>query len=156
MLTIRDKEYLKAIFLLKGASKPVGPSQLSKSINVTKEAAFQEMKRLEILGLGKYIKKKGLKLNKNAILTIESDFKKHHILEKFLRKSLNISHEEACKESINIDPYISEKLIDNISKKIGPLNNCDCGSSIKLSFKLKDVKNCNWIKKTVNGEIKRC
>jgi len=156
MLTIRDREYLKAIFLLKGATIPVGPSPLSKSIGVTKEAAFQEMRRLEVLGFGKYILKKGLKLNNNAISIIKNDFKRHHILEKFLKKSLNMSHEEACEESTNIDLYISEKLMNNISNKIGQFNTCNCGCNLKSPLELKDLKNCNWIKKTINGKVIKC
>jgi Mn-dependent DtxR family transcriptional regulator len=156
MLTTRDREYLKIIFLLEGTIKPVGPSHLSKFIGVSKEAAFQEMRRLEFLGFGEYISKEGLKLNNKAVSIIENDAKRHHILEKFLKKSLNISHEEACQESTNIDPYISEKLMNNILSKIGPFSTCDCGCDLKSPLQLKDLKNCNWIKKTINGGVIKC
>jgi Mn-dependent DtxR family transcriptional regulator len=44
------------------------------------------MRRLETLGLGEYIFKEGLKLNNEAILIVENDIKKHHILERFFKK----------------------------------------------------------------------
>ena len=156
MLTNRDREYLRGIFLLEGTIKPVGPSQLSKCIGVSKEAAFQEMRRLEFLGFGKYIPKEGLKLNDNAISIVENDVKRHHILEKFLKKTLNMSHKDACDESINIDPYISEKLMNNISNKIGLFDICDCGCIIKSPIEIKDLKNCNWVKRTINGGEIKC
>ena len=118
-------------------------------MGVTKEAAFQEMRRLEILGFGKYVLKKGLKLNNKAILIVEKDIKKHHILEKFLKKTLNISHKDACIESSKIDPFISEKLIKNIVSKIGIINKGFCGCNLKSPIDPEDLKKCNWIKKRI-------
>jgi Mn-dependent DtxR family transcriptional regulator len=149
MLTNRDRQYLRGIFLLKGNTEPVGPSTLSKFIGVSKEAAFQEMRRLEFLGYGKYKPKEGLKLNKKAISIIENDVKRHHVLEKFFKKSLNMTHEEACEESTYIDPYISERLMNNISNKIGFFEVCDCGCPINSPLEIKDLKKCNWIKKNL-------
>jgi len=149
MLTIRDREYLRAIFILKGITKPVGPSKLSQYIGVSKEAAFQEMRRLEALGLGEYILKEGLKLNDKSISIVENDIKKHHILERFFKKSLNMSHEEACIESSNIDPFISEKLMKNIASKIGLTNKGYCGCNLNSPLEPEDLKKCNWVKKTI-------
>ena len=147
MLTIRDREYLRVIFLLNGIIKPVGPSRLSIYTGISKEAAYQEMRRLEALNLGEYVFKKGLKLNDIATAIVENDVKKHHILEKFLKKSLNIPHKEACIESSKIDPYISEKLMKNIANKISPTNKGYCGCNLSSPIKPEDLKKCNWIKK---------
>lgn len=152
MLTIRDREYLRAVFILKGVIKPVGPSRLSQYTGVSKEAAFQEMRRLEVLGFGEYFLKKGLKLNNKAISIIENDIKKHHILEKFLKKYLNMSHEEACIESCNIDAFISEKLIKNIAGKIGFTNKGYCGCNLNHPIEPEDLKKCNWVMKKVLSE----
>jgi len=151
MITTRDRLYLRAIFLLNGSEKPVGPLELSRSMDVSKEGAYQEMKRIEKLGFGKYLVQKGIIINKKALEIIEKDVKRHHLLEKFLQKSLDLSHDEACKESSNIDQLISEKLMEKIGKKIGPLSSEDCICVIKNPLHPDDLRKCHWIKKTIKG-----
>ena len=94
LLTNRDREYLRVLYMLKGSSTPVGPVKLSKKIGVTKVCAFQKMRRLEALGYGEYIVRQGLKLNNKAKKVVEQDVKRHHIIEAFLERKLGLAEAE--------------------------------------------------------------
>ena len=86
MLTNRDRQYLRAIFRLRGSTRYVGPQELATDMGVTKVCAFQKMRRLEALGLGEYTIRKGLMLNREGAEMVEEEIRKHHLLEKFLKE----------------------------------------------------------------------
>ena len=152
VLTVRDRQYLRAIFALHGSQEPVGPVLLADKMGVSKECAFQEMRRLDALGYGEYILRKGLKLNPQAISIIENDFKKHHFFEKFLQETLGMTHKEACRESSRIDPFVGECLMQNIIDKTGPLSNSSCGCCIETPLDPNDLKDCHWINNVFQNE----
>ena len=146
-LTDRDREYLRVLYILNGFIDPVGPVLLSKKIGVTKVCAFQKMHRLEALGYGKYIHRKGLKLNKKACKLIEQDVKKHHVLEAFLQKKLGLTHYQACIEAERIDSSVSHALFSKInSTSLEQVTSC-CSYDPEEEFTMSDLKNCPWIKR---------
>jgi len=149
MLTNRDKQYLRAVFLLQGSTRPVGPMELALKMGVSKVCAFQKMRRLEAMGYGEYFLRKGLKLNSLGVLIIERDIKNHHILEKFLEDTLKITSREACDQSNHIGPFISEKLINNIADKIGAKTNCNCGNCLETPKNYSELEHCHWLKKSI-------
>jgi Mn-dependent DtxR family transcriptional regulator len=149
MLTNRDKQYLRAVFLLQGSTRPVGPMELAVKMGVSKVCAFQKMRRLEALGYGEYHLRKGLKLNDLGVLIIEQDIKNHHILEKFLEDTLKMTSREACDQSSHIGPFISEKLINNIANKIGTKSNCNCGNCLETPKNYSELEQCHWLKKSI-------
>jgi Mn-dependent DtxR family transcriptional regulator len=149
MLTNRDKQYLRAVFLLQGSTHPVGPQELAVKMGVSKVCAFQKMRRLEALGYGEYLHRKGLLLNKLGILIIEQDIKKHHILEKFLEDTLKMTFQEACDHSSNIGPFINDRLISDIADKIGKEMNCNCGNCIETTKNSDNLENCHWLSKSI-------
>jgi len=149
MLTNRDKQYLRAVFLLQGSTRPVGPNELALKMGVSKVCAFQKMRRLEAIGVGEYFRRKGLKLNALGVLVIEQDIKKHHILEKFLKESLKMTFQEACEYSNHIGPFISEELIKNIADKLGKKMNCNCGYCLDNPENSAELENCHWLIKSI-------
>ncbi len=149
MLTNRDKQYLRALFLLQGSTQPVGPKKLAVKMGVSKVCAFQKMRRLEAMGYGEYFLREGLKLNERGILIIEQDIKKHHILEKFLEDTLKMTSQEACDQSNRIGPFISDKLIENIANKIGANTNCNCGNCLETPKNYSELEHCHWLKKSI-------
>lgn len=149
MLTNRDKQYLRAVFLLQGSTRPVGPMELAVKMGVSKVCAFQKMRRLEAMGYGEYHLRKGLMLNDLSFLIIKQDVKNHHILEKFLEDTLKITSREACDQSNHIGPFISEKLINNIANRIGAKTNCECGNCLETSKDHSELKHCHWLKRSI-------
>ncbi len=147
--TGRDREHLRALFLLKAQEKAVGPSELSEFMNISRAGALKKMKKVERLGYGDYVPKKGLRLNKEATKTIKKDIHRHHALEIFLRESLNLSEEEACEESDILDEHISERLIEKICDEFEEELSCDCGYCIDPNVEpnIEELYRCHWVQK---------
>lgn len=148
VLTNRDKEYLRVLFLLRGSVNPVGPVELSKKIGVSKVCAFQKMRRLEVLGYGKYILRKGLQLNNRAISVVEQDIKRHHIIEEFLQSKLGLSHEMACIEAEELDKSMSKHLFNKIKKNSTLSSSCCTYDPVKKPT-ANDLKKCPWMKRLI-------
>ena len=148
MITNRDKQYLRAVFLLGGASEPVGPKKLAIKMGVTKVCAFQKMRRLEAMGYGEYEHRRGLKLNNKGVFEIEQDIKKHHILEKFLQETLQMTSQEACDHSNHIGPFVGDVLLNDISNKMNFRMECDCGYCLDASKNFAELEHCHWLKKS--------
>jgi Mn-dependent DtxR family transcriptional regulator len=149
MLTNRDKQYLKAIFLLQGYTHSVGPQELAKKMEVSKVCAFQKMRRLESMGYGEYTIRRGLKLNDNGVTIIENEIKNHHILEKFLEDTLKITFQEACDHSSHIAPFICDSLMNNIIHQMKTKINCNCGYCFDSAKSSNELENCHYLVKSV-------
>ncbi|MEF8835605.1 MAG: metal-dependent transcriptional regulator [Candidatus Thermoplasmatota archaeon] len=147
--TRRDREYLRALFVLKAHEKPAGPSDLSDLMDVSRVGALQKMRKIEELGYGEYIENKGLLLNDEAIEVIREDIEKHHLLEEFFRESLDMEEEEACKESSLIQPFVGSRLIQKIYDEFEEELDCVCGNCInpEMNTDPNDLYQCHWFKK---------
>ena len=142
--THRDKEYIRVLFSLNSARMPVGPAQLAQNIGVSKECAYQKMRRLSCFGYGDYHLNKGFQLNRKAVHMVEEDAKHHHILEHFLQKTLHMSHHQACKEATKMDASISLELYDRLIDKFTvPTSSC-CGFDFSQKITPKKIKQCPW------------
>lgn len=145
-ITSRDRDYIKTIYLLGGEEKPTSPSELASKMGVSRVGALEKMKRIEDLGFGKYINRKGIILNKKSIRMIENAAKRHHLVEKFLQDSLNIDQAEACEEATKIALELSDNTIEKISSIIRPGPTCRCGFNIGEKIELEDLRDCPWLK----------
>ncbi len=144
LLTKGDLKYLQAMFYLGGSDNTVSPTMLSRQLKVTKVSTYQKMKRLERLGFGTYVRQKGFKLNKKSIENIERSIFQHHVLEHFFTKTLGISCSEACNESAQIAPDLSDDFVNMMYHKLGEPLNCRCGCRISPPYKLNKLKSCTW------------
>ena len=149
-LTSRDREYLRALFILGGGNNPVGPSRLGELISVSKVAALEKMRRLEALGFGVYIHRRGLMLNDDGISMVQRDIQRHHVVERFLEDNLGMDSTEACLESSAMDPYISDNFLKNAFSALGEDISCDCGCCIEEYYEPKALYDCHWFKKQFN------
>lgn len=145
-ITSRDRDYIKTIYLLGGEDEPTSPSELANKMGVSKVGALEKMRRLEDLGFGKYVARKGILLNKKSINLIEEAAKRHHLVEKFLQDSLGIKHPEACKESSKIALELSDETIEEISTIVKPGSTCSCGFNIGKEVELEKLRNCPWLR----------
>ncbi len=146
-LTGRDREYLRGLFLLKAHEEPVGPAEIAKVMKVSRVATLKKMRRLEYLGYGEYITRKGLKINSEAEELVQKDIRKHHLLEKFLETTLDMGSEEACDESAALDISVSGNLLERMDSKYGNDLNCDCGCCISADYEPEDLYDCHWYQK---------
>ncbi len=146
-LTEREINYLKTIFKLNGHKKPVGPAKIAKKMNTSRPGALKKLKKLEEKELGTYIKNKGLKINEKGLEKIKEEIEKHHLLEKFLQKNLNLSHEQSCQESAKIANSTSKDLLKVLKSQINLEKPCKCGYEKKENLDIQDLQNCHWLKK---------
>ena len=130
MLTQNDKTYLKALYLLNAHHKPIGPSKLAHNTHITKEAAYQQLRRLQNLGYGDYQPRKGLLLNTTALSTIKDDIYCHHLIEHFLQHSLNLSPQEACQHTYHLQAHICKPLLEVIKRNVGTTTCNTCGERL--------------------------
>ena len=151
-LTYRDREYLRVIFSLNGSLVPIGPVDLAKNIGVSKECAYQKMRRLCVLGYGDYHSYKGIQLNGKAIDLVEQDAKRHHILEQFLLKTLDINHHQACKEAIKLDSSVSANIYYKIKNQINISKSSCCGYDPSKKLTPNKVKLCPWFQNIVKSK----
>ncbi|MFW6072172.1 MAG: metal-dependent transcriptional regulator [Thermoplasmatota archaeon] len=149
-LTKRDKEYMRAVFLLNGAKNPVGPSQVAKRFGVSRVGVLRKMKRIADLGLGEYIEQAGLILNTEGKEIVEKDIQNHHLIENFLQESLDMDFKEACEESGKIGDIISENFINSIKEKLGDDISCECGLCLEPPYPPNKLKDCHWCRNLLN------
>lgn len=107
----------------------VGPTYISKALNVSKSSACQALKNLAKKGYGKYIERKGFVLNSRGIEEAKKIIKKHRLLECFLAEIFSLDATQACIEASKIDVFASEKLIELIEEKFN-YSYCPCGNKI--------------------------
>lgn len=143
-LTKRDEEYLRAIFLLKGHMEPVGPTKLASVFGISKVSSYEKMRRLEILGFGKYILRKGFLMNIKATDIVQSDIHRHHVLEKYIQLELGLDSRDACRESSNMAHHTSPEVIERIRLQLGSEQNCDCGCCLTPPYDPEKLKDCHW------------
>lgn len=145
--TRRDKEYLRVLFLLKAHEDPVGPAEVAEKLNVSRVAAMKKLRRLESLGVGRYISKKGLLINDRGVDIVQRDTRKHHLLENFLENTLEMNSEEACRESAALDSSVSTELIEKMKLKYGKNLDCECGCQVEAYYEPEKLYNCHWYQK---------
>jgi len=145
-ITKRDIEYLKTVFKKKGFKTPTGPSKIAEEMDTTRAGAMKKLKKLQEKGLGDYIEKEGLVLNEKGLEKIKEELEKHHLLERFLQRNLNMTHEECCKESEKIASNASEKLLKNLKSNTDFENPCECGYTEEKSMSIEQMKKCHWFK----------
>ncbi len=146
-LTPRDREYLRGIFVLKGNREPVGPSKLAHILDVSKVAVLEKMRRLEAMGYGDYVHRRGLLLNEKGTEVVQKDIQRHHIMERYFQDNFGMESTEACRESSAMDPFISENFMRNISTSLGRELSCECGCCIDDHYDPEDLYDCHWFKR---------
>ena len=151
-LTERDREYMRAVFLLNGKEEPVGPSKLSEKMGVSKVGVLRKMKRIARLGMGDYIEQNGLLLNSEGVKVVERDIENHHIIEYFLQKSLDMDFPEACEESSKMGEIISDTFIESVREKMGDEISCECGLCLDPPYSPSKLKECHWCNKMFKEE----
>lgn len=153
--TERDRNHLRALFLLRAHETPVGPSSLSELMDISRAGALQKMRKLEKLGYGRYVKEKGLQLTDKAVETVKKDIEKHHALELFLQKTLDLTQEEACEEAIVLEEHASERLLSKVYNKFREGLSCECGNCIDvgLDTRPEELLDCHWLKKKFDLKI---
>lgn len=149
-ITSRDTEYVKTVLCLGGFDDPIGPSRLAEEMDISRVAALKKMRRLEELGLGEYVDSKGLLISDKGLDFVKEEARKHHLVERFLQKSLDLEHDVACGEASKIASNFSDDLLRVLADSFVFDKPCDCGFEASGETDVKDLLNCPWISRRNN------
>lgn len=107
----------------------VGPSYLSKELEIPKSTAQKILLRLSELGYGFYIEKKGFILSEQGIREGKRILRRHRLLECLL-EDIGMDKSEICEEASKIDLAFGNGLERLIEEKYGKKERCPCGKII--------------------------
>jgi DtxR family Mn-dependent transcriptional regulator len=129
-------EYLREIYRSYEEGLPiVGPTHLSKAMNVNKATAYEALNNLAKMGWGTYVKGKGFVLNERGIEVARIALRKHRLLECYLADTLEISLGDICDEVSIIDTHVGDAVILALEERYGEEKKCPCGNEIPKNRK---------------------
>lgn len=122
--------YLKEIYRAYEEGIPlVGPTQISKALNVSKSTAHHMLKNMASMGYGIYMERKGFMLNEKGMEMARRIMRKHRIIESFLVSTFSMSACQACEEADRIDGCIGDDVVKMMEKRFN-YTKCPCGKEI--------------------------
>ncbi len=110
------EEYLEAIYKLQGSEKPLGTTELGKSLRVSAPSADQMVNRMADKGLVHRSRERGIRLTKDGEKAALHLIRKHRLAERFLTDVLGLDwkdvHDEACKFEHVLSPEVESRMSD--------------------------------------------
>jgi len=107
----------------------VGPTHISKALNISKSTAQHMLKNLASMGYGTYMERKGFILNEKGKEVAKKMIRKHRIMESFFAANFSMSAYRACEEAEKIDAFIGDEVVEMIEKRFN-YTVCPCGKEI--------------------------
>jgi len=114
-LTSGLEDYLEAIYVAHLNNKPLKGAQLARELNVSRASVSEALARLVSKKLINYNSYEAISITKSGITEAKKVYNKHHILELFFEKVLEIDKKEASENACKIEHIISENIINKIS-----------------------------------------
>ncbi len=114
-LTSGLEDYLEAIYVAHLNNKPLKGAQLARELNVSRASVSEALARLVSKKLINYNSYEAISITKTGITEAQKVYNKHHILELFFEKVLEINKKEASENACKIEHIISENIINKIS-----------------------------------------
>lgn len=114
-LTSGLEDYLEAIYVAHLNNKPLKGAQLARELNVSRASVSEALARLVNKKLINYNSYEAISITKTGITEAKKVYNKHHILELFFEKVLEINKKEASENACKIEHIISENIINKIS-----------------------------------------
>ncbi|MDK2794846.1 MAG: DtxR family transcriptional regulator, Mn-dependent transcriptional regulator [Archaeoglobaceae archaeon] len=107
----------------------VGPSHLSKELDIPKSTAQKILIQLSELGYGFYVERKGFIFSEKGLREGKRILRRHRLLECLL-EDLGMDKSEICEEASKIDLAFGSGLERLIEEKYGKKERCPCGKPI--------------------------
>ncbi len=129
-LSIREADYLVALYVKGGASRPVKPSALAEVLGVAKPTATLMLKKLIMQGLVKRVEG-GYELTGEGLRLVKEIIWRHGVVEGALLK-LGLSKDEACMVARLIELNIPMSSLQCIWRNLGCPMECPHGFRISV------------------------
>ena len=135
-------DYLKALYLLGGADKPVPTRELAHRLGISSPSVSEMVTRLSAQGLIQHDRYRGQVLTKEGRKVALELVRHHRLLEMFLVQILGYGWDEVHEEAERLEHVISERMEERIFELLGRPGLDPHGHAIPtLAGKVKPVSN---------------
>lgn len=135
-------DYLKALYLLGGADKPVPTRELAHRLGISSPSVSEMVTRMSAQGLIQHDRYRGQLLTKEGRKVALELVRHHRLLEMFLVQILGYSWDEVHEEAERLEHVISERMEERIFELLGRPELDPHGHAIPtLAGKVKTVSN---------------
>ena len=140
--TRSQQDYLKALYLLGGADKPVPTRELAQRLGISSPSVSEMVTRLSAQGLVEHDRYRGQQLTKEGRKVALELVRHHRLLEMFLVQVLGYRWDEVHDEAERLEHVISERMEQRIFELLGRPELDPHGHAIPtLTGKVKAVSN---------------
>jgi DtxR family Mn-dependent transcriptional regulator len=118
-LTRAQQDYLKALYLLHGAQRPVPTRDLAQRLGISSPSVSEMVTRLTTQGLVEHDRYRGQQLTRDGRKVALELVRHHRLLEMFLVQVLGYSLDEVHEEAERLEHVISERMEQRIFELLG-------------------------------------
>jgi len=131
------EDYLEAIAILAGKSKPVKVTEISKALGVKKPSVTSALGKLSQQGLVEHKRYGHVQLTTEGERIAQDVFRRHEVLRHFLVEILNVDPEIAAEDACKMEHSLSPTSLERLAKFEEFVLNCPRGEPEWL-------KGCNY------------
>jgi DtxR family transcriptional regulator, Mn-dependent transcriptional regulator len=117
--TRAQQDYLKALYLLGGAERPVPTGELAQRLGISSPSVSEMVTRLSAQALVEHDRYRGQQLTKEGRKVALELVRHHRLLEMFLVRVLGYSWDEVHEEAERLEHVISERMEQRIFELLG-------------------------------------
>jgi len=117
--TRSQEDYLKALYLLGGDSRPVPTRDLAQRLGISSPSVSEMVVRLTAQGLVEHDRYRGQQLTREGRKVALELVRHHRLLEMFLVRVLGYSLDEVHEEAERLEHVISERMEQRIFELLG-------------------------------------
>ncbi len=117
--TRSQQDYLKALYLLGGDSRPVPTRDLAQRLGISSPSVSEMVARLTAQGLVEHDRYRGQQLTREGRKVALELVRHHRLLEMFLVRVLGYSLDEVHDEAERLEHVISERMEERIFELLG-------------------------------------
>jgi DtxR family transcriptional regulator, Mn-dependent transcriptional regulator len=140
--TRSQQDYLKALYLLGGADRPVPTRELAQRLGISSPSVSEMVTRLSSQGLVEHDRYRGQQLTREGRKVALELVRHHRLLEMFLVRVLGYSWDEVHDEAERLEHVISERMEQRIFDLLGRPELDPHGHAIPtLTGKVRPVSN---------------
>ncbi len=113
------EDYVKTIYSLSGAGRPVATNDLAERLGVTPASVSAMLRKLAELGLADHVPYKGVRLTADGERLALEVTRHHRLLELYLAEHLGVPWDRVHQEADALEHVISADLEARIAAKLG-------------------------------------
>ena len=141
-ITRSQEDYLKALYQLGGADKPVPTRELARRLGISSPSVSEMVARLSAQGMVEHDRYRGQLLTREGRKVALELVRHHRLLEMFLVQILGYSWDEVHEEAERLEHVISERMEERIFELLGRPELDPHGHAIPtLAGKVRPVSN---------------